>query len=57
VVVLLKNGEPRGKDGMAKMAYTVLEAIVTLLIVSILYLIFVKRNRGKRYDRRSQGEA
>ncbi|NOY77840.1 MAG: hypothetical protein GXO76_08225 [Calditrichaeota bacterium] len=36
-----------GKGGLAKMAYTVLGAVVTLLVVVILYLLFVKPNQGE----------
>ncbi len=43
----VENGRPRGKGGLAKMAYTVLGGVVTLLIVAILYLIFVKSNQGE----------
>ena len=42
-----ESGRPRGKDGLAKMGYTVLGAVVTLLILVILYLIFVKPNRAE----------
>jgi len=44
---LTENGRSLSKGGLAKMAYTVLGAIVTLLVVVVLYFLFVKPNRGE----------